>query len=134
MHAWTDDSAQDVIMNFSSGSEVLLAVGFILMTIYAGIAFVNIKSFVMSRVNVGVVSRCCCCACAQLQSKYGGFILVVGGCCPCALGVCGWSRRFCVMWPTVQPSYHTGMLMEPLCPWIWWILGYSITEYWNLTS
>ena len=53
---WTDDSAQDVLEQFSGGSEVLLAVGYFLMALYAGIVFINIRSVVKSRVNVGLVS------------------------------------------------------------------------------
>ena len=53
---WTTDSGRDVVDRFADGNVVLLAVGYILMVTYAGLAFVDIKSIVRSRVNVGLVS------------------------------------------------------------------------------
>ena len=55
-HAWTTDSAQGIIEQYSSGSAVLLVLGYVFMMIYAGVAFINIRSLVKSRVNVGIVS------------------------------------------------------------------------------
>lgn len=56
VHAWSADTTEDVIKRFSSGNEVLLIVGYLLMALFAGVAFINLKSAVKSRVNVGLVS------------------------------------------------------------------------------
>jgi hypothetical protein len=55
VYVWTDDSDQDVLEEFSGGNEAILAVGYILMALYAGIAFINIRAIVKSRVNVGLM-------------------------------------------------------------------------------
>jgi predicted RND superfamily exporter protein len=55
VNIWTADSGSDVLDRFSSGNVVLLIVGYILMVLYAGLAFGNIKSIVRSRINVGLV-------------------------------------------------------------------------------
>jgi hypothetical protein len=59
VNIWTADSGSDVLDRFSSGNVVLLIVGYILMVLYAGLAFGNIKSIVRSRINVGLVSLLC---------------------------------------------------------------------------
>jgi predicted RND superfamily exporter protein len=54
-HAWTTDSAESIIKRYSSGSALLLILGYTFMMVYSGVAFINIKSGIKSKANVGVV-------------------------------------------------------------------------------
>lgn len=105
-HAWSTDSAQGVIEQYQTGSAILVIVGYGLMMVYAGMAFVNIKAIRKSRMNVGIVSATSNIIISVYQLSF--FILLTGGCSARGTLLSGRPWIFLPVWPPIQSNDNSG--------------------------